>query len=144
MTTSTDDFLAEVVPKLIAADTALHNGDPSQRIAMWSHADPLTLFGAATTNKGWEEIGTTFEWLGDRFSDCTAYDVEVVAGGVSADLGYVVAIERTTASVGGEPASYSLRVTTVLRREDGEWKVVHRHGDPYDPSTADVVQRLKT
>jgi hypothetical protein len=24
----------------------------------------------------------------------------------------------------------ALRVTTVWRREDSEWKVVHRHGDP--------------
>jgi ketosteroid isomerase-like protein len=23
----------------------------------------------------------------------------------------------------------SLRVTTVYRREDGEWKIVHRHAD---------------
>jgi ketosteroid isomerase-like protein len=25
---------------------------------------------------------------------------------------------------------YTLRVTTILRREDGQWRVVHRHGDP--------------
>jgi ketosteroid isomerase-like protein len=29
----------------------------------------------------------------------------------------------------GEPRSYVLRATQVYRREDGEWKVVHRHGD---------------
>lgn len=143
-TTTTEAFLADVLPKLIAADTALHDGDPSLRIALWSHAEPVTLFGAATTNKGWGEIGKTFEWLGGRFSDCTSYDVEVVAAGVSGDLGYVVAIERTTASVAGAAASYALRVTTVLRREEGSWKVVHRHGDPYEPETAEVVARLKT
>jgi ketosteroid isomerase-like protein len=27
----------------------------------------------------------------------------------------------------------SLRVTHVYRREDGEWKIVHRHGDRVPP-----------
>jgi ketosteroid isomerase-like protein len=38
-------------------------------------------------------------------------------------------------SVDGVPVEpYTLRVTQEYRREDGEWKVVHRHGDqlPFD------------
>ena len=37
--------------------------------------------------------------------------------------------EHTSASVNGEPRTYTLRVTQVYRREDGEWKVAHRHAD---------------
>ena len=49
---------------------------------------------------------------------------------MSGDLAYVVAIEHTTASIGGGPTqSYSLRATTILRREDGEWRAIHRHAD---------------
>ncbi|MFF1253511.1 hypothetical protein ACFVYC_13555 [Pseudarthrobacter sp. NPDC058329] len=29
----------------------------------------------------------------------------------------------------GEPRSYVLRATQAYRREDGEWRVAHRHGD---------------
>ncbi|MFC0534051.1 nuclear transport factor 2 family protein [Phytohabitans kaempferiae] len=32
------------------------------------------------------------------------------------------------------PAAYKLRVTTIFRREDGAWKVVHRHGDRLAPA----------
>ena len=33
-------------------------------------------------------------------------------------------------SVDGVPVEpYTLRATQVYRREDGDWKVVHRHGD---------------
>jgi hypothetical protein len=34
------------------------------------------------------------------------------------------------------------RSPTILRREDGEWKVVHRHGDAYDAAAEAVLPRL--
>jgi len=131
------------LPTLEAADTALHNGDARARAALWSRDDPVTLFGAAVTRTGWDEISATFDWLATRFSDCASFAYEVVAAGVSGDLAYIVGIEHTTAAIGDElPAPYSLRVTTILRREEGEWRVVHRHGDPYDESSGDIAQRL--
>ena len=137
-------FLESVLPRMESADTALHNGDPTERIAMWSHSDPVTLFGAALTATGWDEIDGVFDALGSRFSNCSSFDIEVLAADVAGDLGYVVAIERTTASVDeNEPAPYALRVSTIFRREHGEWKVVHRHGDPYDESAGSMVAQLR-
>ena len=41
------------------------------------------------------------------------------------------------ASVAGAvPEAYDLRVTTVFRRENGKWKIVHRHADPMPASDA--------
>jgi ketosteroid isomerase-like protein len=48
---------------------------------------------------------------------------------VIGDLAYTAGFEHTEATVNGEPRSYTLRATQVYRREHGEWKVVHRHGD---------------
>lgn len=125
-----EDFLAVTMPRFVEAETALVHGDAGPRIAMWSHNEPVTLFGALTTKTGWDDVRPVFEWLADSFSDCTAYENEVVAAGASGDLAYVVALEHKTAAFEGAPAApYTLRVTTVFRREDGEWKVVHRHGD---------------
>ncbi len=141
-----EEFLAATLPRLEEADTALHSGDPHLRSAIWSHNDPVTLFGAAVTRSGWSEIGPTFEWLASTFSDCKSFEYEVIAAGVSGDLAYIVGMEHTTASVGGAaPIAYSLRVTTILRRENGEWKVIHRHGDPVpdSDSTRDQVERVK-
>jgi ketosteroid isomerase-like protein len=129
-----DNFLASVLPRLKEADTSFHNGDAGPRMAIWSHNDPVTLFGALLTGSGWGEVGGAFEWLASRFSN-GSYDYEVIAGGTSGDLGYIVGIEHSTASVAGAaPEAYELRVTTIFRREDGEWKVVHRHGDPMPDS----------
>ena len=140
----TEAFLTATMPRLRRAETALHNGHAGQRMAMWSHDDPVTLFGGAIGGSGWAEIEPIFAHLGAMFSDCTSYDNEVIAAGASDDLAYTVAHEHTTASVhGGPPAAYALRVTTIFRREDGQWKVIHRHADPLaSPSAEAVLQEL--
>ena len=128
--TETEQFLATMSPRITEAEIALHNGDSGPRTAMWSRADPLTLFGAAMAGRGWDEIGPIFDTLGQQFSDCQSYQNEIVAADARGDLAYTVALEHTTASINGaEPQPYVLRVTTIFRREDGEWKIVHRHGD---------------
>jgi ketosteroid isomerase-like protein len=141
--TETEKFLAEMLPRITKTEIALHNGDAAARIAMWSNTDPLTLFGAAMSARGWAEIRPSFERLGQQFSNCTSYENEIVAAGASGDLAYTVALEHTTASVGGAPPEpYVLRATTIFRREDGEWKVVHRHGDALASASGEVVGRL--
>lgn len=141
----TEKFLAATMPRLTEAEIAIHNGDAGQRIAMWSRDEPVTLFGAAVTRTGWPEARRTFEWLGSLFSDCTSYEIEVVAAAASGDLAYLVAFEHTTASVNGAPPEpYTLRVTTVFRREDGEWRIVHRHGDSLKSRAGNgLVQQLQ-
>jgi ketosteroid isomerase-like protein len=56
-----------------------------------------------------------------------------------------VAFEHTTASVNGaRPEPYTLRVTTVFRREGGEWRIVHRHGDSLKSrADAGLAQQLQ-
>jgi ketosteroid isomerase-like protein len=143
MGTEVDDFLAVTMPRLNEAEIALHNGDADPRFAMWSHNDPVTLFGAAFSGSGWAEIEPLFERLGSSFSNCTSYQNEVIAAGASGDLAYIVAFEHTTASIGGAAAqAYVLRATTVFRREDGEWKVVHRHGDPASETAGALAERM--
>lgn len=140
--TETEEFLASMLPRLRAADTALHDGDAGLRKTLWSTTDPVTLFGAAMMTSGWPQIEATFDWLASRFSDCASFEIEVVAAGASGDLAYLVAIEHTTAAIGGAaPTPYALRVTTIFRREAGEWKIVHRHADPL-PESATVRDRL--
>jgi ketosteroid isomerase-like protein len=128
--TDVDDFLAEIHPRLVTELQAIHNGDPQPRLAMWSTEDPVTLFGAAMSGRGRDEVSRIFGTIASRWSDCTDQRVEILAAGVSGDLAYTVELEHTSVSVDGVPAEpYTLRVTQVYRREDGEWKVVHRHGD---------------
>ena len=126
-----DEFIAETLPRQMAAEEALHNGDVEPRLAMWSANDPVTLFGAyGVAKSGWDEVSETFRWLAARFSDLRDYDFELVAAGASGDLAYTVGYERHSVSIEGGPVKpHTIRVTHVYRRENGEWKIVHRHGD---------------
>src|SRR5689334_7928190 len=109
-----ESFLSEVIPRFVAVDTALHNGDARPRHELWSSHDPVSLFGAAATESGWAAIRPVFDKLAATFSDCTAFRYDVMAAGVSGDLAYVVGTEHTVCSVNGQQTAYSLRVTTIL------------------------------
>jgi ketosteroid isomerase-like protein len=131
------DFLKSVLPRLTEVEDAFHGGDAGPRKAMWSHNDPVTLFGAAYSGSGWEQIGPVFDQLAKEFSNFSSSEIEIVAADAKGDLAYFVAIEHTTVSIQGRPPKpYKLRVTTIFRREQGEWKPVHRHADPVpEPSS---------
>jgi ketosteroid isomerase-like protein len=133
-----DDFLTRTINRQIKAEEAIHNGDAEPRLEMWSTKDPVTLFGAfGPCKSGTEEVTRTFRWVASVFSNCTSYEFELVAAGVSGEMAYTVGYEHSTRSLRGGPAeAATLRVTHIYRRENGEWKIVHRHGDipPVDES----------
>jgi ketosteroid isomerase-like protein len=129
MTSGTEQFLAEMLPKQRAAEQAIHNGEVAPRLTLWSRNDPVTLYGARLSASGWADIEPTFRTVASWFSDSAAYEFEVIAAGASGDLAYTVGYEHNQVKVNGEPRTYTLRVTHVYRREDGQWRIVHRHGD---------------
>jgi ketosteroid isomerase-like protein len=57
---------------------------------------------------------------------------ENVAKYVTPELALIVEVERFKVKIAGreEDAPVALRTTSILRPEDGVWKVVHRHADP--------------
>ncbi len=124
-----DDFLAWVKTALYEAELALHNGDAGPRRALWSQNEPVSVLGAWRGAHGQRELDELFTSLATSFSDCTSYAFELQACDVVGDMAYTAGFERTSVSVNGEPRNYTLRATQVYRRENGEWRVAHRHGD---------------
>ena len=129
--TELDDFVTPTLARQHEAEQALINGDAGPRLAMTSMQDPVTVFGAKVpVRRGWNEVSETVRWLAARWSDSTDYRFELVAADVSGDLAYMVGFEHIANSVVGVPVEpYTLRVTHVFRRENGEWKIAHRHAD---------------
>ena len=123
-----EDFLAWFDSTWRAAEVALHNGDAGPRNRTWSEREPVTLFGAWLNAFDADAAREAFRRLAESFSDAISSEIELIAAEVSGDLAYTVHREITSTVVDGESRDYVLRVTQAYRREDGEWKVVHRHG----------------
>ena len=80
--------------------------------------------GPPQSDAHWDRIGRFFR-------DGHAASFELVGAYRSADLIVLVANERAHVAVGSLAAQdWSLRVTLVFRRENGSWKLAHRHADP--------------
>jgi hypothetical protein len=65
-----------------------------------------------------------------RDGEFTAF--ENVVKDVTPELAFIVEVERFRVKIAGreEVAPVALRTTSILRPEDGIWKVMHRHADP--------------
>jgi ketosteroid isomerase-like protein len=124
-----DEFRAWVESALHQAELALHNGDPAPRRALWSRNEPVSILGAWRNAYGQQEVDELFAYLGNSFSDCTSYSFELQAYDVAGDMAYTAGLEHSSLSIDGKPRTYTLRATQVYRREAGEWRVAHRHGD---------------
>ncbi|HEY2280050.1 MAG TPA: nuclear transport factor 2 family protein, partial [Streptosporangiaceae bacterium] len=127
--TEREDFLAWVKTALHDAEVALHNGDAGLRRAIWSRNEPVSILGALRNAVGQHEVEDLFAHLEQSFSDCTSYDFEVLAYDVAGDMAYTAGLEHVSLSIDGQPRNFTLRSTQTYRREDGEWKVAHRHAD---------------
>jgi ketosteroid isomerase-like protein len=130
--TEVDDFRATILARQAEAEGAfVTHGDPQPRMELWSRRDPVTLFGAiGMSESGWDQLSKTFTWVASRFSEVSdfRFDVELVE--VSGDMAYTLGFERFNGSIAGRPVEpVTVRVTHIYRREDGEWKIVHRHAD---------------
>ena len=108
-------------------------GDPTPLGRLYSRRDDATLanpFGPPV--RGWNDIAETMDRAAALYREGEAIGIERVSEYATSDLAYVVEIERLRSKLGGaeELTEFALRVTTVLRLEEGEWKIVHRHADP--------------
>ena len=114
-------------------------GNPEPYKAVFSHQEDVTLgnpFGPFV--RGWKQAAATMERAASLYRDGEIIGFENIAKHVTPELAYIVEVERIKARIGGsqEFANVALRSTSVLRPEDGTWKVVHRHADPITSAQA--------
>lgn len=129
--TDREAFLALISKRLYDAEAAFVRGDVGPRLQMWSHHDPVSLFGAVGVSKnGWDELSETFPAIASRLSGGHDVTYKIVSFDVGAEMAWTAGIVRFIGTTDGDPAeSYTLRITCIYRLESGEWKMVHEHSD---------------
>ena len=127
------DDLDEVIEQSHLTLGEIVKGNPEPLKMVYSHREDVSLanpFGPPV--RGWEQAAAIIERAASNYKDGEIVGFENVAKYVTPELAYIVEVERYRAKVGGgeDLAPISLRVTSIFRRDDGAWKIVHRHADP--------------
>jgi ketosteroid isomerase-like protein len=125
--------LSELRSRYRRSIEAVIRGDAEPQMSVWSHRDDVTLANPlGPPAKGWDGVRQVVERAAAVLREGEGLTFDPVSSYETADLAYDVEIERCRVKLGGadELVPVALRVTTVYRREDAGWTVVHRHADP--------------
>ena len=133
MTTVTTEAFDDLLAKYHAALDHFMRGESGPVKELFSRRADVTLanpFGP--TAQGWNAVERAADSAVIHYKDGRAIRFETLAKLVTAEIAYVHEVEHFESKIGArdDVVGFALRVTTVFRREEGSWKVVHRHADP--------------
>src|ERR1700744_2944211 len=142
----TDDQLKtsvkEAIARLYAAMAKVANGDISEIKRLYSHtADATSFYGWGGYERGEEAVSKRWDWAGEQFKGGTVRH-ENITTVITPGMFYGTDIEtfenQRVAGVDGV-TGWSNRVTHIFHREQGEWRLIHRHANrleaQHEPST---------
>ena len=126
------DDLDEAIERCQRALREFLKGNPEPNKTMFSHREDATLLNPfGSLDHGFKQVAERMERVASQVSDGEVTSFDVLEKYVTPELAYVVWVERSKAKAGGrqDVLPFDLRVTMILRPEEGTWKVVHRHAD---------------
>jgi ketosteroid isomerase-like protein len=95
--------------------------------------------------RGPKQVAETQGRNATNYRDGDASGFETISKYFTEDLAYLVEVERGRAKIAGgqDFVPVTLRATSIFRREEGTWKVIHRHADPftsYRPPGSEIAE----
>ena len=146
MGTGTAEALDQAIERYHLALGEFMKGNYEPAKKLFSERGDVTLgnpFGPFA--RGWTQAVETMKRAAANYRDGEASGFDTMSKYVTSDLAYTVEVERLKSKVGGREdfAPVNLRVTTIFRREEGRWRLVHRHADPITTvqSAGSVLQK---
>jgi ketosteroid isomerase-like protein len=118
-----------------AVSTDYINGRADGLLLLSTTHDPATFFPPSGDRiHGASHVNDANKKGAHAFGEGSTGHFEILNSSSSGDLGFWTGIQHAEVVMKGkdEPVSMQLRTTEVFRRENGEWKLVHRHADMTD------------
>jgi ketosteroid isomerase-like protein len=128
-----DPGLDAVIERYHAAAAEFIKGNVEPYLALFSHADDVCVANPFNPSaRGWPDVSQTIRRACALWAEGEVVGFDRVVQVATSELAYIVEFERYRAKIGGsdQVTSVELRVTSALRLEDGDWKVLLRHADP--------------
>jgi ketosteroid isomerase-like protein len=124
-----ESALTQFIERCHKALTQQSQGHPDPLLELWSHADDVSLMAAVNGFQlGFEQVSTVLRWASksQQFDSWSAENLATIEG---SELACSVELEHYVRVVDGNDEGMTLRATQVYRLENGEWRILHRHGD---------------
>jgi ketosteroid isomerase-like protein len=123
----------EEVDRYHLAVPEITRGNPAPVKELYSRLDDVTLanpFGGIA--RGWAQVEARLDQASRHYHDGEMLGFDTVTSYTARDTAYLVETEHFRARISDTAAAeeFALRVTSIFRREEGFWKLVHRHADP--------------
>lgn len=113
-----------------AAASAYCHGSASEVLALTTSQEPASFFGPdGQAVEGAVSVKNNYAAAASSFGPDGSNEFEIFHETEGGDIAYWSGLQKAVVEINGQPVSMTLRITELFRREDGEWKLVHRHAD---------------
>jgi ketosteroid isomerase-like protein len=128
--------LREFIGRCHDALTEQSQGRPQRLLGLWSRADDVSIMAAiGGYHVGFDAVSELLS-AASKTQSFDSWSAENLVTYAAGELGFSIEIEHYGRVVEGEDEGITLRATQIDRREDGQWRIVHRHGDILAPVEA--------
>ena len=128
--------LRSFVDRCHAAIAKQSQGHPEPFLELWSHAADVTIMAAIGGYQVGFDAVSELLTAASKTQQFDGWHAENVTTIMSENLAFTVELEHYAHTVAGEDKGMTLRATQIYRREGGQWRVIHRHGDILTPIEA--------
>jgi hypothetical protein len=128
MASHAQDTIRDLLARCRADQDRWINGEVSA-YAMPEHSTLMPALGGVGRSG---PVLEALQVLGLGVWEAGSGNVELIDGGVSGDVAWLIMVEHAEVKFAGrdEPVQWKLRVTELFRRRDSGWERFHRHADP--------------